>query len=465
MEAIILFTPLESKHYGRITTQQGQYLTGFTDSAGLLKLCGLSILRRNLYLLRSRGIRRVNILTQGKVSPSLEGEIKKAEKLGMRLRLVKAKMQTKGLSSIVRNSQEDNFLVIDDNCVFDPAFLESLLQHKGTTLCCDGHPEKGCAERSPKILSKEGMAQKIGDNLANGDKIYAGMALCERKTLLEMEDGSSEHPDWPICLNKILKRKKISCLDISLALSYSSELRQSVKPFWYRVNSKEDLKFVKKHLIEGTQKKTLDVLAWYVHRPIEKKITYYLSELPITPNQLTILTNALAFFITFLFLSGHLLIASPLALLVNILDGLDGKQARAKGIITRVGNLEHTLDTLYEQSWYIAFSWALFTITGSLLPLGLCLVMLLFDTFSRHCSMQFRMVMNVPLADYAKFDRAFRRFDGRRNIYTLYILLGVLLGFPLYSLFAMTLHAIVTGVIYFIRSAKHMQSADVGGQI
>jgi len=432
----------------------------FTDSRALVKLCGLSTLQRNLYLLRSKEIRRVTILAGRETSLFAEREVKKAKNLGMELKLVKAEGQGKDLSSIVRDSKENLFLIIDGNCVFNLAFLESLLQHKRTTLCCDGYPEKSSAKESFKILSKNGTVQKIGKSLANRGKVYAGMALCDKKTLLELKDAA--YIDWPMCLDKTLEKERIDCLDISLALSYSLELRKNVKPFWHRINSEDDLKVVKRHFIEGTQKKTLDVLAWYVHRPIEKKIIYYLSEWPVTPNQLTIITNIFAYLVTFLFLRGELLIASFLTLLVNILDGLDGKQARAKGIITRVGHLEHTLDTLYEQSWYIAFSWAVFVITKSLLPLELCLVMLLFDTFSRHCSMQFRMTMRVPLADYAEFDRVFRRFDGRRNIYTIYILVGVLIGLPLYSLVAMTLHAILTSMVYFIRSVKHMHSADMG---
>jgi len=434
----------------------------FTNAKGLFKLCGLSILRRNFYLLRSKEIRKVTILAEEKISHLVEKEIRKAKNLGMELKLVRPKDQNKGLSSIGRKSKENLFLIMEGNCVFDPAFLESLLQHKRTVICCDGNPEKKCVKESFKILSKNGTIQKIGHTLGKWDKVYAGMALCEKKILLELEDGLTDHVDWPMCLNKILKREKVNYLDISLTLSYSSELRRNVKPFWHRISSKDDLKVAKRHFIEGKKKKTLDVLAWYVHRPIEKKLIHYLCELPITPNQLTILTNIFAYLVTFLFLRGELLVGSFLTFLVNILDGLDGKQARAKGIITKVGHLEHTLDALYEQSWYIAFSWAVFTITKSLLSLELCLVMLLFDTFSRHCSMQFRMTMKTPLADYSAFDRAFRRFDGRRNIYTIYILVGVLTGLPLYSLGVMALHAILTGVVYFVRSVKHMRSADMG---
>ncbi|HUT21623.1 MAG TPA: hypothetical protein VM366_20915, partial [Anaerolineae bacterium] len=84
------------------------------------------------------------------------------------------------------------------------------------------------------------------------------------------------------------------------------------------------------------------------------------------------------------------------------------------------------------------------------------------DSFARHVSMQFRQVTGVSLGDYAPFDRAFRRFDGRRNLYTLHMLLGIVTGRPVYAVCTMTLHAFLTGLVYSIRAAKHLRDADRG---
>jgi len=441
----------------------------------LFKICGLPLLQRDLYLLRTEEIREVIVLVQDN-NVRIKKEINSGKNFGMSVKFVKKEKWTKALFSLEKEMREDFFLLIDSNCVFELNLLRILLQCKRTTLCCDSQSESNCAANSPKVLSKNGKIEHIGNNLDHWDKVYTGISLCHKNTLpklrdefLKKENKSPENKnqkqnkiEWFAFLNNLPQNSQADCLDISQISSYDPELRRPVKPFWYRITSKNDLKLVKKKLIGGTQKKTLDIIAWHIHRPIENKIAYYLSELPLTPNQLTIITNILAFFITFLFIKGYLLIASLLTFAVNIMDGLDGKQARAKGMFTKVGNLEHSLDTLYEQSWYIAFSWAVFMLTKSILPLELCLIMILFDSFNRHCSMQFRAVMKIPLADYAPFDQAFRRFDGRRNIYTIYILIGVIIGLPIYSLLAMTIHAILTGIVYFTRAAKHMHAADMG---
>jgi choline kinase/phosphatidylglycerophosphate synthase len=427
----------------------------------LLKLCGVSLLKRDFYLLRTVGIRDVIVLGES-YTPEIEKEIKNGRKLGMRLDFVRKEEWSQALSSLSQGTESDLFLLVDGNCVFEMGLLRILLDYKKVVVCCDSQSDENGGGRFPRILSEGGQIQRIGKNLESWNKIYTGVALCNRKILSLLEDRGVNLTDWPVSLNRVLPQQNVSCLDLSEAMVYDSELRRKVKPFWRRINSAQDLKEVKKRLIGGTQKRTLDLMAWYVHRPIENRITYYLSELPLTPNQLTIFTNILAFFITFLFFKGYLLVASLLTFVVNIMDGLDGKQARAKGLFTHIGNLEHSLDTLYELSWYIAFSWAIFTISRSFLPLQLCLVMIIFDSFNRHCSMQFRAVMKVPLADYSPFDRAFRRFDGRRNIYTLYILVGILIGQPIYSLFAIMIHAIITSLVYFLRSARHMYAADMG---
>ena len=451
-----------------------------SQSRTFLKLCGLPLLKRTLYLLRTVEIREVIVLLKEN-NDQIKREIKNLKDLGMRLKFVEKEKWSRAISSLQKEMKDDFFLLIDSHCVFELNLLRVLLQCKKTTLCCDSQPEGSCLTHSPKVFSRDGKVERIGNDLDNWNKVYTGMGVCRKRVLLKLRDKlleeenqnsgkknqlpgprNTEKAEWFTLFNDLPRRTQADCLDISQTASYDLELRRVVKPFWYRIASEEDLKVAKKKLIGETQKKTLDVMAWYVHRPIENKITWYLSELPLTPNQLTILTNVLAFFITFLFLKGYLLAASLLTFLVNIMDGLDGKQARAKGMFTKVGNLEHSLDTLYEVSWYIAFSWAIFMLTKSFLPLKLCLIMILFDAFNRHCSMQFRAVMKTPLADYAPFDRAFRRFDGRRNIYTIYIFIGVILGLPVYSLFAMMVHAILTGVVYFIRAAKHMHAADIG---
>lgn len=208
------------------------------------------------------------------------------------------------------------------------------------------------------------------------------------------------------------------------------------------------------------EKGASDLLAQYVHRPLENRIVLYLMKTPITPNQVTILTNIVAYIATALFFVGFLLPGSILTFVVGLMDGLDGKLARAKNQTTKLGKMEHAFDLLFEFSWLIAFALFLHNSTGNSSPLIFCLFSILFISFYRYCYDTFSRVMHTSLDIYGDFEKIFRRVAGRRNLYNIHFLIGILLGVPLYSLMSITLHAGVTAVIYAWRTAKHLHKAD-----
>ena len=185
---------------------------------------------------------------------------------------------------------------------------------------------------------------------------------------------------------------------------------------------------------------------------------------------ITVLGNLVAFAIVPLFIIGHFLYASILAYLVGIIDGLDGKLARSRGFLTRLGHIEHSFDMFFEQAWYLSFTVGLYLAFNIWWIPILGGAFLVLDSFVRHVYMQFKDTMGVALSIYSKFDRAFARIDGRRNVYILYMVLFsamYLLGFslgpfptPVYALMAMAAHAFITALVYAVRAIKHMRDAD-----
>jgi len=65
-----------------------------------------------------------------------------------------------------------------------------------------------------------------------------------------------------------------------------------------KAKSLKDLEFEK-------DKGASDLLAYYVHRPLENKIVLYLMGTTITPNQITILTNIAAYIVAAFYFSGR----------------------------------------------------------------------------------------------------------------------------------------------------------------
>ncbi len=170
----------------------------------------------------------------------------------------------------------------------------------------------------------------------------------------------------------------------------------------------------------------------------------------------------LAYVVTALFFFGHILAGVILTFVVGVVDGLDGKLARTRGCATKLGRMEHVFDLLYEFSWLIALALFLSPNLGPT-PLMVTACSITFIAFYRFCYDQFGRTMGVSLDVYGPFERVFRRVAGRRNIYNVYILVGVLLGVPFYSLMGILLHSAVTAVVYAYRAAVHLHAADEVG--
>jgi len=208
------------------------------------------------------------------------------------------------------------------------------------------------------------------------------------------------------------------------------------------------------------EKGASDLLAYYVHRPLENRIVRLIYKTPITPNQLTILTNIAAYCVTALFYLGHLLPASALSFAVGLMDGLDGKLARAKEMTSNLGKMEHAFDLLYEFSWLAALALHLNMRTGSPKPLVFALLSIILISFYRYCYDIFGRTMGTSLDIKGRFERVFRRVAGRRNLYNIHILAAILLGAPEYALVSITIHAAITAIIYSWRTAVHLHAED-----
>ena len=165
-----------------------------------------------------------------------------------------------------------------------------------------------------------------------------------------------------------------------------------------------------------------------VHAPIENFLISHLCKTPITPNQLTIFTNVAAWSATFLFATGRLGWGVILALIVGVLDGLDGKQARVKIETSKAGKLEHWFDALFENSWWIAIAY--FLQSSGWLPnafayLALLIVAEIVAGLAKWSVLRF---CGRTIDEIGDFNRVVRLVGGRRNIYVWLLAVGILFG-------------------------------------
>ncbi len=371
---------------------------------------------------------------------------------GLNIQFIEANHWKKGnLYSLLAAQKifEQNFLLCMCDHIFDPQIPKNLVNNESEkTLVL---AIERVAEEDTKVLERKGKIFDIGKKINQSNvAIDTGFFLCSPKIFeyakKAAQEGAVELAD---CVRVAARNGDTQVVDVS-------------GHWWADVDTEQDLSRARRLLAENSQKKRgpSDFVAHYINRPIENAILYHISDwLFITPNRLTVATNVLAWFVTYLFFSGHLALASILTFVVGILDGLDGKLARIRGHETKLGRMEHPFDMLYEFSWLIALAMTLGRTQG-LLPLELCIFSLMFIAFYRFCYDQFSRTMNISLDIYGPFERTFRRIAGRRNIYNIYIFFGILFDVPVFSLYAITFHSALTAIVYAYRASVHMHASD-----
>ncbi|MBO3841630.1 MAG: CDP-alcohol phosphatidyltransferase family protein [Candidatus Brockarchaeota archaeon] len=402
-----------------ILAEEKDFIYNKERPLALVKVCGISLIVRILSSIKAAGIREV-LITLGSNGEEIKSMLKNGEEIGLKLFYIE---MGEHASSLPKEFIDNDLLITSVGVVIDREFVDIIVNVEGNVACyLNGRP--------------------VG--------IYKIVKECSR--LLEKELSS----------NRVKERLEDLCsirLDVSSMQVEHVELKRRVSPVCVKIDSRQSIELAKRRLVFRTQKGLH--FTSYINKPVEDYIVYHVADLPwITPNRITILANVTALLVATLFLSGYVKIAAISAYLVGILDGLDGKLARVRGILTKLGYIEHTFDMLYEQAWYICFSLSLCFSENSHLPLVLGLCMLLADSFVRHCYMQFKETMGRALTAYTDFDRLFARMDGRRNVYVLYMILFSLLDRPLYAMYAMLMHSSVTAVIYAVRAVQHMSTAD-----
>jgi len=403
----------------------------------LKKLCGVSILERNINILNKNGINDIIILSKSSVE--FNTEMNFDSKKFIRILKINSFQHIKEFLNQKKKikSMNNSAIVLDGGVLIDDRIVSSLLNYEKDIIFVKGN----------SIHSNN--TDKNQSNILGGK-----INLKSNEYIFEKKIGSSHDFFNSLIFNKTQYH---SSDEIS---TYEPDMRRDVPLYIYSFHDYQDFKSAKKLLVKRTQKGTLDLIAWYFNRHFENILVYLFADTKITANHITIFVNILGYFVLFLILIQNWWIGLLLLILVNILDGVDGKLARLKNQESVVGHIEHSFDQLYEQAIYVGIGLASYFIIDQFFVIIVLIIMLLSDSFNRHCSMQYKEVMKITLADSSKFDQLFRKFDGRRNIYTLHILIFGIFGQFKFVIFSICIHAIITSIVYSIQAIRHMKKVD-----
>lgn len=454
-----------------IAAGRGSRLKNLTNNIpkSLIIVLGKTLIERVILTAKQAGINEF-VIVIGYLGDKIKEHLDDGEKFGVKIDYIENDEWQRGNGVSVLRAKEllnENFLLIMSDHICDARVLKVLINSdikRSVILAVDRkEPLQG---DDTKVLEKDGKIVDIGKQIKESNCIDTGLFLCSPKIFSYLEEAvKNDKTELSNGIAVAAGNEDAEVFDITHVNSYVQDMRKEIKPFWMDIDTNDDIVKAEKLLIENACKGRNDFLAMYVNKPIENFIVKLVANKGITPNQITILTNIIAYAGTFLFLKGYLLIAAILTFIVSFMDGVDGKLSRVKISSSYFGKLEHAFDFLFEHSWYIALAVYLSKDFG-ITSIMLCVFIILFDSFTSFCGRAFgKAYKGVDLADYGKVERIFRKFDGRKNTYIIFILIGVLLNVPFYSLIVITFWSFVSAGFYTVRTIKHLREMDRKEQI
>jgi phosphatidylglycerophosphate synthase len=380
--------------------------------AALVELCGISVIERLLRTLQRCQLTRAIILTS---TPEI-----------LEKHLSGPSPFRTGLSVNLRGRSTGPITVKQIVDVW-PEGVPDLLVLPGDTVLESRLPHLVDDQTSPVVLVDSEVPPSLQPLVASAPSTnwgkLCGPALIQHAWTVGQDLALVE------ALRNGLDDKTIAPLDIAAQESYSATMRRELRPFWFPAPAPSHAKLAKRLLLDSAQKGTLDIPA-FVHGPIETFLVSHLCKTSITPNQLTVFTNIVAWITTFLFATGRLASGIALALIVGVLDGLDGKQARVKVETTKGGKLEHWFDAVFEWSWWIALAYY-FQVSGSL-PGAFRYLALLIAAEAVDGIVKGRVYFTSGklIDELGTFERIVRMVGGRRNVYVWILTAALVLGAP-----------------------------------
>lgn len=391
------------------------------DSPGaLVEVCGISLLERLLRTLQRLGVTKAIILSD---TPQL---LAQHLAKGSRHR---AKV-TIDLRSPIGNALPNDgkrLMVIRGDCLFDSRLLQLLENQDAPAALVDSAPPR---DLQPFVSSAA--SSRRGR--------LCGVALVARDLAQSYPDSFDQE------LGEGIEAGEIEAIDIAGRDWHDASMRRQLRPLWFPAPAPAQQKAAEDLLLRASQKGCLDFPA-IVHAPIENFLISHLCRTSITPNQLTLVTNIVAWGATFLFATGHLGWGTVLALAAGILDGLDGKQARVKVETSKIGKFEHAFDALFEHSWWIAIAYHLYTSGQLPNALGYLLLLMAGDVLAVLARLRVVGASGRTLEESGAFHRVVRLIGGRRNIYVWILALGVMVGNPVEAYKLMGIWAAVTAAV------------------
>jgi len=277
-----------------------------------------------------------------------------------------------------RDVLKEPFLLLMADHLFDPAIIRSLQEqtlNEGEVLLVvdtDKNNPLIDMEDVTKVHIKDGYILNIGKTIDDFNGFDTGIFLCTPAIFEALERACKIHND--------------TTLSAAIRILAENKCAKSVqtKGFWIDVDDEKAYQKAEKTLLDSLRGKSNDgPVSHWLNRPISTRISKFLVNFNITPNQISFFSFVFSVIAAGLFALGNywfLVLGGIIAQFASVIDGSDGEVARLKYLSSDYGGwfdavLDRYADAflLFGLTWYVYSQdlspWALvigfFAIIGS----------------------------------------------------------------------------------------------------
>lgn len=332
-----------------------------------------------------------------------------------------------GLSVLkAQNYLKENFILMMGDHLVDSTLLESLLRQQLSDgeimLAVDRNTENPLINMSDvtKVQINNGKVVNIGKDLNTFSGFDAGIFLCSPAIFQGITRSLSKYGDSSLSggVRYLAEKGKVKFFDIG-------------EKFWIDVDDPVALEKAEKALLRGLRSKRNDgPISRYLNRPVSIRISRYLVQFPITPNQISLLSFLLSIFGAGLFFIGGypaLLAGGILAQLASIIDGCDGEIARLKFQGSAFGGwFDAVLDRYADAFLLFGLTWHAYSMNPRLISLFFGFMAIIGSFMVSYTADKYDALMRNRVGSGTRIGRDIRAF---------LIFLGALVNRPLWTLF------------------------------
>jgi len=305
----------------------------------LIPLLGLSLVERAILSAKESGIYDFVIVVGYRSEAVVKYVEEKQKHLGVNIEFMENEEWEKGnglsvLKARTALQEKENFVLLMCDHVFDSSILKELLEYAKNrrdkcVLCVDKPENVFDLEDATKILLERNTPKQIGKGIENYNAVDCGIFYCTPAIFNALEkkigEGKYELSNAVQCL---IDSDKLEVFDIG-------------SRFWCDIDTPGSLEYTKLKMLKSLEKPTDGVISKYINRRISTKIfTPLILKIykEVTPNQVSLLSFAVAALSALLFFLCHPIIGGIFIQLSSILDGCDGEIARLKNMTSGLGN-------------------------------------------------------------------------------------------------------------------------------